>query len=295
MSMKRILRLTAALGLVFAMAFSMAVTSSATFFKAGEAAELLSEEALTEEEPYIVVVKEINSFVLRLFGKTLINPARNSTPFRSVTIDESAEDVVKLEGGENTLAHLQIEVYEDEKTIVITMPDHLFWVYAGSSVDITIGVPVKRLSISQSDKVTIDYQNAGVSAFELSTQGPIETNCSFAELDKLTADIQSGGHAVFSGSAAEVAYNLSGLSTVYAFDLPTSKANISVSGSSIAKQFFTEGAELIGKISSYSEIWYDYEYYAEDDYEQEHLLLGPNVDNVNVATGARLVKLRKIV
>ena len=240
MSMKKLLRLVAALAIICAMLSATTISSSAALFGVGEPATLASDEL--EGGPYTVVVEYVNSFVLRLWGHTILNRQTNSCPFKSVAINETAaENKVVLSGGEATLRHLAIKVDEDAKLISIGLPDMCFWKFAKSSVDILIGAPVKEFRISVSSKVDVNYATCTLEDFYLKTEGPVTSAVGFdAPINKLTANLASGSEATFTGEeAAEVDYKVAGLSTINAFTLPTVTANIVATGYSKVYQMFT--------------------------------------------------------
>lgn len=143
-----------------------------------------------------------------------------------LTIDPSLADSITLKGPQNLLDSLDVSIDHEAGIIRVTGDDRRQ--FAGADLEITLGVPVKSLSVAGG--VELDASLPDVKAFALEVDGAVDGDITFGALDTLDVEINGAGDLELSGSCAEADIEINGAGAIDADHLICTNARVEING-----------------------------------------------------------------
>lgn len=143
-----------------------------------------------------------------------------------ITIDPALEDNITLTGPEALLDTIKVKIDHEAGNITIRGNERLQ--FAGDDLEITLGVPVKSLTITGGAE--LDARLPDVRAFTLRVDGALDGDILFGALDSLDVRINGAGSLELDGSCADAAITVNGAGSIEADDLICTDADVTING-----------------------------------------------------------------
>lgn len=143
-----------------------------------------------------------------------------------LTIDPALEDNITLSAPENLLDTIKVKIDHEAGIITVRGNDRVQFV--GDDLEITLGVPVKSLSVAGG--VELDACLPDVKAFALEVDGAVDGDITFGALDTLDVEINGAGDLELSGSCAEANIEINGAGAIDADHLICTNARVEING-----------------------------------------------------------------
>lgn len=143
-----------------------------------------------------------------------------------LTIDPALEDNITVTAPENICDSIRVEINHEKGEI--TLRGNAREQYADGEVSITLGVPVRSLTVSGG--VELDANLPEVKTFTLRVDGAIDGDIAFGTLDTLDVEINGAGSIELDGSCGKADITVNGAGTIEADDLLCTDANVEING-----------------------------------------------------------------
>lgn len=152
-----------------------------------------------------------------------------------LTIDPALEDNITLSAPENLLDTIKVKIDHENGIITVRGNDRLQ--LTGDDLKITLGVPVKSLTIAGGAE--LDANLPEVKAFSLRVDGAVDGEIAFGALDSLDVEINGAGNLEFDGSCAEADITVNGAGNLEADDLICTDAAVTINGAGSCEIYVT--------------------------------------------------------
>ncbi|MBQ3125781.1 MAG: DUF2807 domain-containing protein [Clostridia bacterium] len=143
-----------------------------------------------------------------------------------INIDPALEDNITLTGEKKLLDSIKVEIDHQAGIITVSGNDRLQ--FADADLEITLGVPVKTLTLSGG--IELDAVLPEVKAFALRVDGALDGEIAFGDLDTLDVEINGAGSLELDGTCAKADITVNGAGSIEADDLRCTDADVTING-----------------------------------------------------------------
>ncbi len=153
-----------------------------------------------------------------------------------LTIDPALEDNIILSAPQNLLDTIKVKIDHEAGNITVRGNDRVQ--FADGDLEITLGVPVKLLTIAGG--VELDACLPEVKDFTLRVAGAVDGEIAFGTLDSLAVEINGAGSLELDGSCAKAAITVNGAGSIEADDLICTDADVELNGAGSCEIYVTD-------------------------------------------------------